>query len=394
TIGLILIMSQRVAIIGAGVAGLLSIKSCLEEGLVPVCLERHDDLGGIWYYGDELRKGQVAATYDSVVTNISKEMLCFSDFPFPKEWPPFIPHKKVHQYLHSYAEHFGLKKYIRYNQDVLSIEKSGDDGWNVVSMNSDGRVKEIFDHLMVCTGIYNKIHYPSYPGLDEFTGIQIHANQYRNTTGLTNKRIVVVGAGFTAGEISCELARTGSTEIENIDVVIFATGYEISLPVLKHDWVFDGDNMQLYKYVFPVRVENPEKLAIIGMIAPFSAVWPCMELQARWATRVFTKNLKLPKKEEMLADIETKPKYGRRYCFINPFKYEDEIAEDIGVKPSFWKLLLSDPKLAMAFQYGPQLPYMYRLQGPGKWDGARDAILNAEMNTTSHMGSYRSQHAK
>nr|XP_006823466.1 PREDICTED: dimethylaniline monooxygenase [N-oxide-forming] 5-like [Saccoglossus kowalevskii] len=372
-------MSQRVAIIGAGVAGLLSIKSCLEEGLVPVCLERHDDLGGIWYYGDELRKGQVAATYDSVVTNISKEMLCFSDFPFPKEWPPFIPHKKVHQYLHSYAEHFGLKKYIRYNQDVLSIEKSGDDGWNVVSMNSDGRVKEIFDHLMVCTGIYNKIHYPSYPGLDEFTGIQIHANQYRNTTGLTNKRIVVVGAGFTAGEISCELARTGSTEIAHCQF---------------NRMTDDGDNMQLYKYVFPVRVENPEKLAIIGMIAPFSAVWPCMELQARWATRVFTKNLKLPKKEEMLADIETKPKYGRRYCFINPFKYEDEIAEDIGVKPSFWKLLLSDPKLAMAFQYGPQLPYMYRLQGPGKWDGARDAILNAEMNTTSHMGSYRSQHAK
>nr|XP_006814496.1 PREDICTED: dimethylaniline monooxygenase [N-oxide-forming] 5-like [Saccoglossus kowalevskii] len=206
-------MSQRVAIIGAGVAGLLSIKCCLEEGLVPVCLERHDDLGGIWYYGDELRKGQVAATYDSVVTNISKEMLCFSDFPFPKEWPPFIPHKKVHQYLHSYAEHFGLKKYIRYNQDVLSIEESGDDGWNVVSMNSDGRVEEIFDHLMVCTGVYNKIHYPSYPGLDEFTGIQMHANQYRNTTGLTNKRIVVVAACITAGEISCELARTGSTEV-------------------------------------------------------------------------------------------------------------------------------------------------------------------------------------
>lgn len=43
-------MAKRVAIVGAGVCGLASIKCCLEEGLEPTCFERSDDLGGLWRF--------------------------------------------------------------------------------------------------------------------------------------------------------------------------------------------------------------------------------------------------------------------------------------------------------------------------------------------------------
>ncbi len=36
--------TRRVAVIGAGVAGLLAIKGCLEEGLEPVCFEQHAEI--------------------------------------------------------------------------------------------------------------------------------------------------------------------------------------------------------------------------------------------------------------------------------------------------------------------------------------------------------------
>ena len=36
---------KRVGIIGAGVAGLGAIKSCIEEGMEPVCFEQRDDIG-------------------------------------------------------------------------------------------------------------------------------------------------------------------------------------------------------------------------------------------------------------------------------------------------------------------------------------------------------------
>lgn len=43
-------MVRSVAIIGAGVSGLASVKCCLDEGLQPTCFERTEDIGGLWRY--------------------------------------------------------------------------------------------------------------------------------------------------------------------------------------------------------------------------------------------------------------------------------------------------------------------------------------------------------
>lgn len=43
-------MAKRVAVVGAGVSGLSSIKCCLDEDLEPTCFERSDDIGGLWKF--------------------------------------------------------------------------------------------------------------------------------------------------------------------------------------------------------------------------------------------------------------------------------------------------------------------------------------------------------
>lgn len=43
-------MAKKVAVIGAGVSGLSSIKCCLEENLEPTCFERSTDFGGLWKF--------------------------------------------------------------------------------------------------------------------------------------------------------------------------------------------------------------------------------------------------------------------------------------------------------------------------------------------------------
>eukprot|EP00069_Balaena_mysticetus_P013300 bmy_22032T0 len=55
--------------------------------------------------------------------------------------------------------------------------------------------------------------------------------------------------------------------------------------------------------------------------------------------------------------------------------YVDEIASEIGVKPNLFSLFPWDPKLALEIFFGSCTPYQYHLQGPGKWAGARGAIL-------------------
>lgn len=60
---------------------------------------------------------------------------------------------------------------------------------------------------------------------------------------------------------------------------------------------------------------------------------------------------------------------------VDYVNYMDEIADQVGVRPRISRLLLTDPRLGLNLLFGPCTPYQYRLRGPGKWAGARQAIL-------------------
>ena len=42
---------KRVAVIGAGIAGLITLKSLLEDGHDACAFEQASDIGGLWNYG-------------------------------------------------------------------------------------------------------------------------------------------------------------------------------------------------------------------------------------------------------------------------------------------------------------------------------------------------------
>ncbi|PIO58612.1 hypothetical protein TELCIR_19949 [Teladorsagia circumcincta] len=71
----------------------------------------------------------------TTVINTSKEMTAYSDYPPDPKSANFMHNTEMHKYLISYADHFDLKKYIKFNHKVLNIEraesydKSGQ--WNV-----------------------------------------------------------------------------------------------------------------------------------------------------------------------------------------------------------------------------------------------------------------------
>uniref|UniRef100_UPI0014474EB4 dimethylaniline monooxygenase [N-oxide-forming] 5-like n=1 Tax=Epinephelus lanceolatus TaxID=310571 RepID=UPI0014474EB4 len=171
--------------------------------------------------------------------------------------------------------------------------------------------------------------------------------------------------------------------VEDVDLVVFATGYKFSFPFLASHVVSVSQNKaSLYKYVFPPEMDRPT-LAIIGLVQPLGAIMPISEMQARWATRVFKGCIKLPSMASMLKDVECKKETMARRYFptqrhtlqVDYLRYMDEIAELVGVRPNFLKLLLTDPRLGLTVLFGPSTPYQYRLKGPGKWAGARQAIL-------------------
>ena len=52
--------------------------------------------------------------------------MCYSDFPFPDNYPNFLHHTKVLEYLKLYANHFDLEKYIRFHTEVVDVVQSDD----------------------------------------------------------------------------------------------------------------------------------------------------------------------------------------------------------------------------------------------------------------------------
>ncbi|XP_062616301.1 flavin-containing monooxygenase 5-like [Saccostrea cucullata] len=491
-------MTKKVAVIGSGASGLTAIKCCLDEGLHPVCFERTDHIGGLWYYTDDARDGQ-ACVMKSTIINTSKEMMTYSDFPIPKEYPIYMHNKYVLKYFNMYADKFDLKKYITFKTEVTSVSRGSDFNttgqWNVTTKDlTTGETKDhVFDAVMVCTGHHADKNIPDFPGLKDFEGKVIHSHDYKHTKGYEDKRIVLIGIGNSGVDAAVELSRVASqlylstrrgswifnrvadhglpgdfvafrrslrafgvlmsyfgTDVndvianrlnerfdhakfslqpnhpplaqhptvhdelpnriisgsiiikpnvkkftktgvefedgtfeDNIDVVFLATGYIFGFPFLDKSVVEVKNNkVDLYKYMFPPDLEKPT-LACIGFIQPLGAIMPISEQQCRLFTRVVKGDVVLPSREEMWNNIRMKhdamqkqfvhsPRHTIQVDYIN---FMDELSKLNGNYPYLGKLMLTDPKLAAMVFFGPVTPYQYRVMGPGKWDGARQAIL-------------------
>ena len=104
------------------------------------------------------------------------------------------------------------------------------------------------------------------------------------------------------------------SEVNDLDVVIFCTGYKIGFKFIDHSILPVNDNMvELYKYVFPPNLAKPT-LAVLGCVQPLGAIFPISELQARWATQVFIGKKSLPTKVAMMENIKKKKKdMAKRY---------------------------------------------------------------------------------
>ena len=168
-------MQKRIAIIGAGASGLVAIKSCRDEGLIPICFETTDAIGGLWRYTEDVTNNQGSVTRTTVI-NTSKEMMCYSDFPIPADFPNFMHNTKVYEYFKMYAKHFELYSSIRFKHKVVSIRRTKDfdssGEWTVeyINLKEEGqrKVQEKFQGVLLCSGHHANKREPKFEGMDKF----------------------------------------------------------------------------------------------------------------------------------------------------------------------------------------------------------------------------------
>ena len=190
--------------IGAGISGLTSGKMLGDYGVPYTCFESSDRIGGNWAFGNP--NGHSSA-YRSLHIDTSKHRLSFKDFPMPDDYPDFPHHTQIKAYLDSYAEAFDLLDRIEFENGVTSAEPSPGGGWEISDANSPAGATRHFDLLVVANGHHWDPRMAEFPG--EFTGESIHSHHYidpRTPLDLFGKRILVVGIGNSAADITVELS--------------------------------------------------------------------------------------------------------------------------------------------------------------------------------------------
>lgn len=88
---------------------------------------------------------------------------------------------------------------------------------------------------------------------------------------------------------------------EEIDVVIYCTGYKVTFPFFDPDFFSAPDNqLDLYR-----RVVSPEHpgLYFVGLIQPLGAIMPLAEKQSEWIADILDGTCRLPEPEQMREEI-------------------------------------------------------------------------------------------
>ncbi len=197
-------LRKRVAVIGAGAAGLCAAKHLLAKGQEVVVFEMGSHIGGLWVYEND---NQMSPTYESLHVNSENAVTAYKDFPFPPEAPLYPDHREMVAYLQSYAAHFGLRSHIRFNSPVRSLSPRAGGGWNVVLQSGEAQT---FDAVVVASGHQGVPSHP--PFAKDFRGRYLHSHSYRVPEPFRGQHVLVVGVGNSACDIASDICTlTAST---------------------------------------------------------------------------------------------------------------------------------------------------------------------------------------
>ena len=177
----------RVAVVGAGPAGLAVAAQLTDAGVPAVVLEQGSQVGASW-------RGR----YDRLRLHTARRLSGLPGAAFPRRYGRWVPRDGVVSYLEDYAARNALD--VRLETPVLRLERS-DGGWRLATASGDIAA----DRVVIATGNSRRPFLPEWPGRDEYTGELIHASDYRNPAPYRDKHVLVAGGGNSGAEIAVDL---------------------------------------------------------------------------------------------------------------------------------------------------------------------------------------------
>ncbi|WJX92944.1 aliphatic glucosinolate S-oxygenase [Trifolium repens] len=399
--------SIKVAVIGAGVSGLVTAKELQQEGHTVVVFEKNNRVGGTWVYDpktdsdplsiDPTRELVHSSVYHSLRTNLPRHIMGFLDYPLAKREsgdPRTFPgHEEVLQFLEDFAGEFGIHGLTRFETEVVKVERNGKGNeWVVESRmttrGSDSVSCEVFDAVVVCSGHFYGWHFTHTHSFDisrDIAGVakEVHVATKPNPI-LKGMKLENVRNICFHTLIKC-IYEDGLVAFEDgfsiyADAIIHCTGYKYHIPFLETNGIVTIEDNRvgpLYKHVFPPSLAP--WLSFIGLTYR-ETIFIVIELQAKWVTRVLSGKILLPTEEEMMESVKDIYRFmeenvlpKRHTHSIRPFQadYKGWLVKQIGLPPlEDWR----DDMLMECFKNFIEMNEMYR----DEWDDKYwDAIIQS-----------------
>ncbi|XP_004298656.1 PREDICTED: flavin-containing monooxygenase FMO GS-OX-like 3-like [Fragaria vesca subsp. vesca] len=393
--------TRNVAVIGAGAAGLVAARELRREGHKVVVFERGDQVGGTWVYTPEVESDPIgldpdratvhSSMYQSLRTNLPREVMGFRDYPFvakakegdgerdPRRFPC---HREVLMYLKEFADEFEICESVRFEREVVFVGLVEGGKWEVKTRSKRGEnFDDVYDAVVVCNGHYSQPRIAHIPGIDTWKGKQIHSHNYRTPEPYRDQVVILIGSSASAVDISRDMVGVAKevhiasrslpdetfekmsgydnmwlhSMVKSInedgvavfpdgsavraDIILHCTGYIYDFPFLETNGTVTVDDNRvapLYKHVFPP-VLAPS-LSFVGL--PWKVVpFPLFELQSKWIAGILSNRITLPSEEEMMEDVRAFysllessgiPKRYTHNMGDYQFEYDDWLAAQCG----------------------------------------------------------------
>src|SRR5690625_1877072 len=188
----------NVAIIGAGMSGIVMAHRLRQAGVSVVVFEKNPEVGGTWWDNQ----------YPGCRLDTSNFAYSFS-FAQRDDWPNlYSPQRTILDYLVSSADMCELRPHIRFETEVVrAAYDEASRQWSLDTVTPDGRGDRLeFQAVVRGAGQLSRPTLPDIPGRDEFSGPACHSARWRKDVDLQGRKVAVIGTGASAFQIVPSIA--------------------------------------------------------------------------------------------------------------------------------------------------------------------------------------------
>ncbi len=181
-----------VAIIGAGMSGILAAIRLRQAGVPFVILEKNADVGGTW----------LENTYPGARVDVANAFYSYS-FAQKLDWPSHYSSQPVLlDYFRACTDEYGIRGRIRFGTEVEAA--TFDERrltWSLRLRTADGGTEALEAQAVIsAVGQLNRPLMPDIPGMDRFAGPSFHSARWRHDIDLAGRRVIVIGTGASAAQ--------------------------------------------------------------------------------------------------------------------------------------------------------------------------------------------------